>query len=165
MLIDVNNKADLVARIHDSGCRLVIHITGGGMSAVPDLLAVPGASRTILDLSVPYSPAALGEIIGDCDAGAVSEQAAVHLAEAGFRRAVLLTGTESDVAGVGCTAALSTDRTRRGSNRAHIAVHDGDMTKTWSIEIDGEVVATRAHQDSYVGDAVLHAVAVVCGVA
>lgn len=164
MLMVVKNKSDLITRIHNSGYRLVIHLTGGGMSAVPDLLAVPGASRTILELSVPYSAAALYEIIGDSEAGAVSEQTAIGLAEAAFRRAAVLAGTEVDVAGVGCTAALSTDRHRRGSNRAHIAVRSTEMTETWLVDLGDEVGPTRASQDTYVGDAVLHAIAVVCGV-
>ena len=128
-------------------------------------LAVPGASRTILDLTVPYSPAALGEIIGDCESGAVSEQSAARLAEAAFRRAEKLAGPGVEVAGVGCTAALNTDRKRKGADRAHIAVRTDAETRTWFMDVGDEPGASRATQDRRVGDAVLHAVAVACGVA
>jgi len=162
-------NADLIARIHNSRCRVVMHITGGGMVAIPDLLTVPGASRTILDVTVPYSPAALAQIIASADVGAVSEPAAIKLADAAFLRAQDLAGMGSEVAGIGCTAALSTDRVRKGPDRAYVAVRmdspaAGDRSRTWFIDLSDDDGASRVTQDRRVGDAVLHAVAIACGV-
>ena len=48
-----------IARIHASSLRAMLVVTGGGTQAIADLLAVPGASRTVLEAVVPYSEAAL----------------------------------------------------------------------------------------------------------
>ena len=52
---------DFVARIHASGRRLVVAVTGGGSQAISTLLTVPGGSRSILAAEVPYSSSAIVE--------------------------------------------------------------------------------------------------------
>jgi len=44
--------------------RLVAIITGGGAQLAPWLLATPGASRTVLEVTVPYARASLTSILG-----------------------------------------------------------------------------------------------------
>jgi nicotinamide mononucleotide (NMN) deamidase PncC len=50
---------ELIRQIHAAAVRMVLAISGGGSSAIGELLAVPGASRTVLEAVVPYSAAAL----------------------------------------------------------------------------------------------------------
>src|SRR5437667_73710 len=45
--------ARLIARLHQAPCRYVLGLTGGGASAAGWLLAVPGGSRTVLEVVVP----------------------------------------------------------------------------------------------------------------
>ena len=45
--------------LHRANGRGVLTITGGGTGALGRLLAVPGASRTVLDARIPYRLGAL----------------------------------------------------------------------------------------------------------
>ena len=53
----------LVEQIHASPTKLVMYVTGGGVHAPTWLLSVPGASRTVLDVRVPYSPESLADLV------------------------------------------------------------------------------------------------------
>lgn len=44
--------------------QLVAYVTGGGIQLAPWLLATPGASRSVLELTVPYAHAALTSVLG-----------------------------------------------------------------------------------------------------
>lgn len=122
------DRTALVAAIHATPTLLVLAVTGGGVAAVTDLLGVPGASRTVLEVLVPYAESSLRELTGpgpeEAGAGAVSQVTAEAMAAACLARARRLApGAPDDaVIGVACTAALVTDRPRRGAHRAHLAV-------------------------------------------
>lgn len=161
--IDRATTRGLVSRIHSSPCRLVMHITGGGIVAITDLLVVSGASRSILEITVPYSPLALAELVGEADAGAVSEHTALALAEAALGRARSL-GADANVAiGVGCTAALVTNRARRGSDVAHIATVTTRGVARAVVDLSGkEGDLNRSEQDRLVANAVIVAIDSAC---
>ncbi len=44
----------LITQIHTTPTMAVLIVTGGGTQAIADLLAVPGASRTVLEALIPY---------------------------------------------------------------------------------------------------------------
>ena len=71
-----------IARIHASPLRAMLVVTGGGSQAIADLLAVPGASRTVLEVVIPYSAAALSAWLGFQPPQAVSADTATALARA-----------------------------------------------------------------------------------
>ena len=54
----------LIERIHAASPPTVLVVTGGGASAISELLSVPGGSRTLLEAVVPYSEEALVEWLG-----------------------------------------------------------------------------------------------------
>ena len=121
-----DERTALVTAIHATPTLLVLAVTGGGVAAVTDLLGVAGASRTVLEVVVPYAETSLRELTGpgpwDAGAGAVSQTTAEAMAAACLARARHLAPGVDDVIGVACTAALVTDRPRRGAHRAHLAV-------------------------------------------
>ena len=47
---------DLIQQLHESPHQLVLAVTGGGSLAISGLLTRPGASATVLEAVVPYSP-------------------------------------------------------------------------------------------------------------
>ena len=116
---------DLVAGLHESPLRCVVVVTGAGTGALACLLRVPGASRTLLEATVPYSMAALGDMLGTLPESTASASAAGLLARAAYERAVTLRDGDYPLAGLSCTAAIATDRPRRGSHRAHVAARTG----------------------------------------
>ena len=117
---------DLVGEIHGSPLRCVVIVTGAGSEAVSSLLGAPGASRTLLEAAVPYSRAALVDLLGRLPASLASPEAAARLADAAYARALALRDGDYPVAGLSCAGAILSDRPRRGSHRAHVAVRTKD---------------------------------------
>ena len=70
--------------------QLVAFVTVGGTQLVPWLLATAGASRSVLDVQVPYSRHSLTELLGHEPAKFCSPQVASDLAAAAFERALKL---------------------------------------------------------------------------
>jgi hypothetical protein len=71
---------------------------------------------------------------------------------------------EEEVVGVGCTAALATDRPKRGDHRLHVTTRDGALERTYSLRLIKDVRSRQAEEA--VLDAVLiNAVAAACGIA
>src|SRR5262249_56627326 len=54
----------LIEALHQSPVRCVLALAGGGAGAASRLLGVPGASRTVLEVVVPYHDRALTEFLG-----------------------------------------------------------------------------------------------------
>ena len=119
----------LIHSIHGSRTAAALALTGGGTGAIPLLLRRPGGSRTVLDVAVPYGPKAVAGYLGETPAQACSAATAQLLARRAFRRAAELRPDASiPVVGLGATAALATDRVRRGKDRLHAAAFDGSRT-------------------------------------
>lgn len=81
------------------------------------LLAVPGASRTVLEVRVPYSTGSLTEVLGHEPVQYASQETAMEMAKAAYRHAANLSPFGADIVGVGCTCALATDRFKKGEHR------------------------------------------------
>jgi hypothetical protein len=170
----------LVQRIHDTPVRVVLAVTGGGSGAISDLLDVPGASRTLLEAVVPYSPAAMTEWLGGRPDQFCSEPTARAMAMAAYLRACRYREQEGDstagqgssgtqatpspypVAGVACTASLASDRPKRGPHRVHAALQTATATVSRSLElVKGR--RTRGEEERVAASLVLNAVAEACG--
>ena len=106
--------------LHDSPWQGVFHLTGGGAGFLAEMLGTAGASRTVLEASVPYSAASLAELLGGASEQACCGATARALAMAGFQRAMRLDAVQPF--GFASTASLATDRAKRGTCRAHMAV-------------------------------------------
>ena len=76
-------------------------------------------------------------------------------------RALALREDDGPVAGVASTAALATDRDRRGADRAHLAVVMNGATLAAEVHMDR--ADGREAQERQVSDAVLEIVARACG--
>jgi len=80
----------LVRQIHASPTRVVVALAGGGSGAISRLLEMPGASRTVLEVVVPYSEPAMTDWLGGPPEQACSAQTARAMAMAAFLRAYRL---------------------------------------------------------------------------
>jgi len=153
----------LVRQIHASPTRVVVALAGGGSGAISRLLEMPGASRTVLEVVVPYSEPAMTDWLGGPPEQACSAQTARAMAMAAFLRACRLADSDVPLAGVACTAGLATDRPRRGPHRAHLAFQTAALTATRSIELR-KGARTRAQEERLVSRLALNVVAEACGV-
>src|SRR5436189_3313122 len=116
----------LISTLHASGRKVALAITGGGSGAVGELLRVPGGSRLLIEAQVPYDEQALATFLGFAPAQACSSDTAIAMARTARARAARLVpstgvGVGTDLVGLGATAALVSDRPRKGEHRFHIA--------------------------------------------
>lgn len=157
-------RSDLIDGVHRSPSMAVLVVTGGGSRAVADLLTVPGASRTVLEAWAPYGERSLTGFLGATPRQAVSVETASAMARKACERAVRLRPrADAPVMGVACTAALATDRPRKGDHRAHVAVcADGTVTVR-SVTLE-KGARSREAEERAVADLVLSALGRACGV-
>jgi len=127
---------DLVQKIHDSPPQAVLAVSGAGSQAVAWLLGVAGASRTILEVVVPYGSLSMIDFIGHEPSQYVSVETATDMARAAYNRAVRLRESPLPVVGLGCTATIATDRPKRGEHRCCIATWDETGSATYSLRFD-----------------------------
>ena len=154
---------DLVQHIHDSETMAVISVAGAGTAAISWLLGVAGASRTVLEILVPYASSSLTEFVGSEPDQFVSEETAVSMAKSAYRRALHLREGKAPVAGIACTATIATDRAKRGDHRCHIAAWDGTGIRTYNLTF-AKGLRDRAGEDDIASMLVLRALAESAGV-
>ena len=164
----------LVQRLHQCPNQLVLILTGGGSLIIPKLMAVPGASRTVLEITVPYAFRSLESLIGGGWEKSCSPQVARSLAMAAFQRALQLTSeSESSLGGTpfaveqllgaACTAALATDRPKKGAHRVHVAIQTPDYTQSVSLELD-KGSRSRETEEQLVSKLILNQIARACNI-
>ena len=148
-----------VDAIRSSRAMVALAITGGGSGVIPRLLTSPGASRTVLEAQVPYGRRALTELLGAEPASRCSAETSRELAQAVYRRALRLRESpQTPVLGLGATAALVTDRERKGANRVHVAVVDGFQCWEASAHLCKDA-RTRAAEEAIAEGVILHILA------
>ena len=153
------DSPSLIAQIHETPVMAVIVVTGGGAQALADLLAVPGASRTLLEAVVPYSEKSLEAFLGSPPVQAVSVDTAAALAQAAYRRATILHENDSvPVIGLSCTATLVTDRPKKGDHRAYIGLCTAKQTRVYSLTLQ-KGARDRQGEERVVSDLLLQACA------
>ena len=149
--------------IHAAPQQAVLELAGG-TQALAWLHAVGGSSRTVLEATDRYSVASLAALLGQAPAQAVTRDVAVTMAAAARRRARGLAAPGTPVVGVACTAALASDRPRRGSHHAVVAVADALGTAVCELEL-AKGTRTRRQEEAAVSLLLLAELAAACGVA
>lgn len=124
----------LIAGLHEAGPRCVLALTGGGSGAAALLLSVPGGSRTILEVLIPYAETSLSEFLGHTPASFCSAETAQRMAQRALDRAGWLAPGQP-VAGIACTASLCSDRPKRGEHRFHLAIQTPARTMMRSLKL------------------------------
>ena len=149
------NIRDLIHSLHDHPSSGYFSLAGGGVSGLHLLLSVAGASRTLLGADVPYSRKALTDQLGGLVAGACSEETAAAMAAYAFEKARGLTDAlASEPFGLSCTAALATNRTRQGQDRAHLALQNAKGFYARSILFSKAF--SREEQETALGESLIH---------
>jgi hypothetical protein len=154
----------LISAVHASGRKAALAITGGGSGAVGELLRVPGGSRLLIEAQVPYDELALAMFLGFAPTQACSADTAIAMARAAWLRAARLTPAGADLVGLGATAALVSDRPRRGEHRFHIAfANAAGVGHCTGVMAKGR--RDRAAEEDLVARAIVLWLARACGVA
>jgi hypothetical protein len=162
----------LISAVQASGRKAALAITGGGSGAIGELLRVPGGSRLLIEAQVPYDATALATFLGFAPAQASSADTAIAMARTARTRAAGLVppdtdgGTEArtDLVGLGATAALVSDRPRKGEHRFHIAfANSAGIAHCTGVLAKGR--RDRAAEEDLVSRAIVLWLARACGVA
>lgn len=152
---------ETIRRIHHSGVRMVVSVTGGGAGILGRLVEVPGGSRSLLEGRVPYTPAALTEWLGRPPEQACSRTTALGMAAVAERRARQLdAGLPPDPSaspvwlGLAGTSALVSDRPKKGDHRCHLAAHSFRASHAVSVTL-AKGLRNRGEEERLVGDLLL----------
>ena len=149
-------NSERIERILNSGWRAVLVTTGGGSSTLNAILTTPGASRFVVEAHVPYSSEALERFLGEKPEHSVSPATASKLAEVASRSQV----SDFRFLSVSCTAALQTDRERRGEDRAFICIKTAEAEKRYALYFSK---TSRAEQEALLSDWLLVLIAQAVG--
>ena len=162
----------LIAGLHASGRKAALAITGGGSGAIAELLRVPGGSRLLIEAQIPYDAQALAMFLGFAPAQACSADTAIAMARTARARAASLAPADSegvtervgrDLVGLGATAALVSDRPRKGEHRFHIAfANAAGIAHCTCVMAKGR--RDRAAEEDLVSRAIVLWLARACGV-
>lgn len=154
----------LISTVHASGRKAALAITGGGSGAISELLRVPGGSRLLIEAQVPYDALALTAFLGFAPEQACSSDTAIAMARSIRARAAKLVPADSDLVGLGATAALVSDRPRKGEHRFHIAfANAAGVAHCTCVLAKGR--RDRAAEEDLVSRAIVLWLAHACGIA
>ncbi len=154
----------LISAVHSSGRKAALAITGGGSGAISELLRVPGGSRLLIEAQVPYDAQALATFLGFAPPQASSSETAIAMAQSVRTRAAGLVPADTDLVGLGATAALVSDRPRKGEHRFHIAyVNAAGIAHCTGVMAKGR--RDREAEEDVVSRAIVLFLARACGVA
>ena len=137
-------RDDWISCLHKTDLKLSMVLTGGGASLASELLKVPGASRTLLEASIPYSNQSLSRFLGSTPGSSCNGATARAMAVAAYFRN--FPETENELAGLACTAALATDRPKKGEHRFHLAIQTAEKTAVLDA-ILSRGMRTRAEEE------------------
>ncbi|MCX6714679.1 MAG: hypothetical protein NTX72_02605 [Candidatus Uhrbacteria bacterium] len=125
--VDHTQWDSMVTRLRATGKQLYIVSTGATGGLLSSLWRVPGASQNLLGFRFCYANEELVEFLGAHPGHFCSDETAAKMAAHAYwhgRKLAYKRGVKNlnDVVGVGMTAAVATDRERRGVDRVSIAV-------------------------------------------
>ena len=138
-------------------------VSGAGSQTIAWLLGVPGASRSLLEVLVPYGRVSMLDFLGFEPDQFVSEDTARSMARAAFRRAKRLREEDVPLLGLACTATIATDRPKRGEHRCYVATWDDSQSTAYNLRLD-KGRRDRAGEEELVSKLVLQALARAWGV-
>jgi hypothetical protein len=152
-----------IEQIHASAHKLVLEFAGAGSLALYQLHSVAGSSRTIIEATDRYASTSLADLLGELPGQFVSRETAAAMAGRAYRRAMRLAEPGTLCLGVACTAAIATDRVRRGEDRCWIAVRDSAGVSSYGLGML-KGARDRLGEEQLVSQLLLRAIAEACGI-
>ncbi|MFL2653919.1 MAG: hypothetical protein ACJ0J5_06140 [Dehalococcoidia bacterium] len=158
---------ETIKNIHSIiGIKGSLVITGCGISSLAWLFGVSGTSNTILTSYVPYSKNSLQEFLDKKLTNHVSEEEAINMAQKAYEKSESFVDQPSDntkLFGLGCTGAISTNRARKGEDRAHIAIKTNSSLEYFSLYFDKNN-RDRISEDIIISKQIINCIANVHGI-
>jgi Cytidylyltransferase-like len=158
----------LLTDIHATPHMMTMDFAGAGSQALAWLHSVGGSSRTVLEATDRYIPTSLAEAVGHMPEKFTSVETGNALAKHAFERAKKLAGLNTTrpgtpVFGVGCTATIATDRTKKGDHRCVVSICDSLGTLSYELVIT-KGLRDRHGEENLVSLLILSAIAEASGI-
>ncbi len=158
MEISLTEVETVIKAIHAAPLRLVIEFAGAGAQSLAWLHAVPGSSGTILEATDRYAAASLVKLIGFEPAHFASTEVARAMAGKAYWRARQLAPPNAPVAGLGLTAAIATDRIKRGEHRCCLSLCTAETFTHYTLTLN-KGRRTRQQEENLISLLLLRAIA------
>lgn len=152
-----------IEAIHNTPTKIVLEFAGAGSMALAWLHSIGGSSRTVLEATDRYAAASLVDLLQFKAEKFVSRGVAMAMATAAYQRAQTLAEPGSLLAGIGCTATIATDRTKRGEHRCWVAAYSPAGLLTLELQLT-KGRRDRVEEEQLVSRLILQAIAETCGV-
>lgn len=153
-----------IQQLHAHPAKLVFEFAGAGSMALFWLHSVAGSSRTILEATDRYTPESMIDLLGAPPEKFVSRDTAEAMAMQAYQRAHRLADADTPCLGVGCTATIATDRTKRGDHAVWVAVQDRDGVRSYGVRLV-KGARDRFGEETIVSQIVVRALVESCGIA
>lgn len=114
---------------------VALAVTGGGSALLNWLFDHPGASRVLLEAQIPYGNKVLEDYVQAPGPHRVARATARDMAAVAYGRARRCGDRPVSHLGVGLTAALATERARRGEDRAHLALRTAESYRFCELNL------------------------------
>ncbi|HII01678.1 TPA: hypothetical protein HA351_08545 [Methanosarcinaceae archaeon] len=160
-----------IFQIHESPCKVVLAITGGGAEVIGELLRHGSGSATVLDAVVPYGMEAMDRFLGRKPEKYCSEKTARLMAMVAYQRALELSKSSDgfdgsdgpDVIGIGATCKLKAANEREGrKHEVHVAIQAYRETGVRTLELTAD--RTREEEEKIAATLIFNVLAFYCGV-
>lgn len=150
-----------IQNLYDSPWQIVLGLTGGGSRIASDLLTVPGASTTVLDIAIPYASTSLSEYLGQTPEKFCSRQTAMKMATVAWQKAARFSSSSdrraADCLGVSCTASLASSKPKRGDHRIWIATESASSSQVLSLVLK-KGLRSRIEEEAIAAELLLYAI-------
>jgi nicotinic acid mononucleotide adenylyltransferase len=156
-----------IHQVHESPCRAVLAITGGGAEIIGELLRHGSGSATVLDAVVPYGTDAMDRFLGRKPEKYCSEKTARLMAMVAYQRALDLSKSggfaDQEVIGIGATCKLKAANEREGrKHEIHVSVQAACQTGVSTLELTAD--RTREEEEKIAALLIFNVLARHCGV-
>ncbi|MDY9926891.1 hypothetical protein [Methanosarcina sp.] len=156
-----------IHQVHESPCRAVLAITGGGAEIIGELLRHGSGSATVLDAVVPYGTDAMDRFLGRKPEKYCSEKTARSMAMVAYQRALDLSKgggfADHEVIGIGATCKLKAANEREGrKHEIHVSVQAAFQTGVKTLELTAD--RTREEEEKIAALLIFNVLARHCGV-
>ncbi len=130
--------------------RIYIAATGAGAGAQNMIWQTPGCSKYFTGATFPYGHEQLTDFLGYAPEKSVCEDVAIEMAMMAYYNAYqygISNGGEDDCIGFGCTAAVATNRERKGDYVAYVSSCSEAGVSVWEIPLERTIgVYNRMYQ-------------------
>jgi len=141
---------ETIEAIQASRYKAAFVLAGGGSSATQAILDHPGASRFVLDVQIPYSTEAMIDYLGYVPGSFCSEDTSKLLATKAYF--IAKHKNPNNGVGIACTAAMATNRVRRGEDRAYVSIFTKEIKVCNRIDLKTE---GRKNQEAELAQAII----------